>query len=135
MTVLEVRGKVAKEQVYVIGDLKRPLLRRKPAELLKLISRFDILGGDEYESKVADKYPKLFERLDVMEDRYCITLKKDAKPLQVSVLRKVPFHLYQKIKEELDRTLETRVILVHSYGGGPKKQWQGQGLRRPKQAE
>jgi len=60
--------------------------------------------------KLADKYPKLFEGLGVMKDSYCITLKEYAKPFQVSVPRKVPFPLYQKTKEELDRMLEAGVI-------------------------
>ena len=96
ITELQVQDKVAKEQVYEIADLKRPLLRRKPAELLKLISRLDSLSSDDYRGKVADKYPKLFQGLAVIKDSYCITLKEDAKPFQVSVLRKVPFPLYQK---------------------------------------
>ena len=36
---LQVQDKVAKAQVYVINDFERPLLGRKPAELLKLISK------------------------------------------------------------------------------------------------
>ena len=86
------------------------MLGRKPVELLKLISRLDSLSSDDYKSKVADKYPKWFEGLGVMKDSYRITLKEDAKPFQVSVPRKVPFPLYQKTKEELDRMLETGVI-------------------------
>ena len=83
---------------------------RKPAELLKLISRLDSLSSDDYKSKVADKYPELCEGLGVMKDSNCITLKEDAKPFQVSVPRKVPFPLYQKTKGELDRILETGAI-------------------------
>ena len=64
--------------MYVIEDLERPLQGRKPAELLKLISRLD--SSDIYKSKVADKYSKLFEGLGVMEDSYCTTLKEDVKP-------------------------------------------------------
>ena len=52
MAELQVQGKVSKEQVYVIEDLERPLLSRKPAELLKRISRFDSLRSDDYKSKV-----------------------------------------------------------------------------------
>ena len=85
---LQVHDKIAKEQVYVIENLERP------AELLTLITRLDSLSSDDYKSKVADKYPKLFEGLGVMKDSYCITLKEDARPFQVSVPRKVPFPLY-----------------------------------------
>ena len=42
-----------------------------------------------------------------MKDSYCITLKVDARPFQVSVPRKVPFPL---VSEELDRMLEAGVI-------------------------
>ena len=96
--------------MYVIEDLERPLLRKNPAELLTLISRLDSLSSDDYKSNVADKYRKLFEGLGVMKDSYCISLKEDARPFQVSVPRKVPFPLYQKTKENLDRMLETGVI-------------------------
>ena len=51
------------------------MLGRKPAELLKLISRLDSLSSDDHKSKVADKYPKLFKAQGVMKDSYCITLK------------------------------------------------------------
>ena len=99
MAELQVQDKVAKEQVYVTEDLEQPLLGREPAELLKLISRLDNLSSDDYKSKVADKYPKLFVRLGVMKDSYCITLKEDVRPFQVSIPRKVPFPLYQKLKK------------------------------------
>ena len=56
--VQESTGEV-KEQVYVTEYLERPLLGRKPAELLKLISRLDSLSSNHYKVKVADKYPKL----------------------------------------------------------------------------
>ena len=56
--VQESTGEV-KEQVYVTEYLQRPLLGRKPAELLKLISRLDSLSSNHYRIKVADKYPKL----------------------------------------------------------------------------
>lgn len=73
MAELRVHDKVAK--VYVIEDLERPLLGRKPAKLLKLMSRLDSLSSDDFKSKVADKYLKLFKGLGVMKDSYCITLK------------------------------------------------------------
>ena len=55
MAELQVQDKVTKEQVYVIEDLERPLLGRK----------LDNLSSDYYKSKVADKFPKLFEGLGV----------------------------------------------------------------------
>ena len=66
----------------MFSPLKRPLLERKPGELIKLISRLDRLHSDDYKSKVADKFPKLLEELGVMKDSYCIALKEDVKPFQ-----------------------------------------------------
>ena len=40
---LQVKDTIAKEQVYVIKDLERPLLGKEPAEHLKLVSRLDSL--------------------------------------------------------------------------------------------
>ena len=45
---LPVQDKVTKEQEYVIENLEPPFLGRKPAELLKLISRLtDSLRGNQ----------------------------------------------------------------------------------------
>ena len=94
--------------MYEREDSERPLLGRKPAELLKLISRLtDSLSRDDYKSKLS---AKLFEVLGVMKGSYSVTLKEDAKPFQVSVPRKVPFPLYQETKEELAMILEAGVI-------------------------
>ena len=67
---------------------------------------------------MASKHPQLFTGLGQVKDSYTIALKEDAKPLAISVPRKVPLPLYQKTKEELDRMLETGVIspMVCSYG-------------------
>lgn len=55
MAELQVQDKVAKEQMYVMEDLELPLPRKKPAEILKVISRLDSLSSDDYKSKVVDK--------------------------------------------------------------------------------
>ena len=107
---LQVKDTIAREQVYVIENLEWPLPCREPAEQLKLTSRLDSLSSDDYKSKVADKHPTLFQRLGTMKDSYYVKLKESTKPFQVTVPREVPLPLYQKKKEELDRTLESGVI-------------------------
>lgn len=42
---LQVKDTVAKERVYVIEDLERPLVGKEPDEHLKLISRLDSLSS------------------------------------------------------------------------------------------
>ena len=105
-----VDDKVVRELIYIVKDLERPLLGRDAAEKLKLVNRVDTVSSDDYKTKMANKYPKLFTGLRQMKDSYTITLKEDAKPFAISVPRKVPLPLYQKTKDELDRMLETGVI-------------------------
>lgn len=78
----------------------RLLLGRKPGELLKLQGRLDSLDSDKYKSKVANQLPNFLEGPAVTR----------AKFYQAPVPRKVPFSLYQKAKEELNRMLEEGVI-------------------------
>ena len=107
---LQVKDMLTKKRVYEIKDLERPLLGREPTEYLKRISRLDSLSSDDYKSKVANKYPKLFQGLGVLMDCYHITLKEGAKFFQVTVARKVLLPFYHKTKEESDRMLKSGVI-------------------------
>lgn len=76
------------------------MLGRKPGELLELQGKLDRLDSDNCKSKVANQLPNLLEGPAVMR----------AKLYQAPVPRKVPFSLYQKAKEELNRMLEEGVI-------------------------
>ena len=107
---LQVKDMLTKKRVYEIEDLEQPLLGREPTEYLKLISRLDSLSSNDYKSKVADKYPKLFQGLGVLMDCYHITLKEGAKLFQVTVPRKVLLPFYHKTKEESYRMLKSGVI-------------------------
>ena len=62
------------EDIYVVGDLARPLLGRNAAENLKL-SRVCELRSDDYKAKVVHEYPNLFTSLGKMEKEYIIKLK------------------------------------------------------------
>ena len=83
--------------------LERTFLEGKPGELLKLVSRLDSLDSDGYKGKIEDKYPMLLEGRGVMKASYCNALTEDAKPFQAPGPTQVPFPLYQKTKEDLDR--------------------------------
>ena len=92
------QGTLSKEVKEI--HLERPLVERKPGELLELQGRLDSLDSDDYKSKVANQLPNLLEGPAVTR----------AKLYQAPVPRKVPFSLYQKAKEELNRMLEEGVI-------------------------
>ena len=138
---LQVKDTIAKEQVYVIKDLERPLLGKEPAEHLKLVSRLDSFSGDYYKSKVAYKYPKLFHRLGVMKDSYQITLKKALNPSKLQFQGKSLYHCIRGKKENwIECWNQVSYPKLTSPQIGvlpwcPKKQWQSQGLHGPQQAE
>ena len=68
--------KVITELIHVVKDLERPLLGKEVAEKLK--------------TKMTSKNPQLFTCLGQIKKTYTITLKEDAKPIAISVPRKVP---------------------------------------------
>ena len=68
------------------------------------------LTTDDYKAKVMCDCPQLFEGLGTMKDEYTIKLKDDAKPLALTVPRKVPMPLYEETRHEIERMLKIGVI-------------------------
>lgn len=87
------------EKIYVVRNLRVPLLSRTASVRLKLIARVDTINKET----VTKAYPKLCEGLGRVQKPYTIKLKPDAKPFSLKVPRRVPLPLMGKVKEELDR--------------------------------
>lgn len=51
---------------------------------------------------IINKYHDVFQGLGKLKGRYHITLKEEATP-SISSTRKVPFAIYQQLKEELQK--------------------------------
>ena len=83
---------------------------------MKLLSKINevenpkVLEESEYQQKIVDQYPKLFEGLGELEGEYNIKLKEFSKPFALNVPRKVPFQLLDKTKREIERMLDMGVI-------------------------
>ena len=92
--------------MYVIRNLKRPLLGRPAIEALKIVSLVEPVS----ESNIAKQFPRLFKRLGKMEGYYEIRLKDDVKPFALSTPRGVALPLLSKVKAELQQMENIGVI-------------------------
>ena len=111
-------SKETNQDIYVVKDLKEPLLGKKAIEQLDLIKRINMVetketsieSGEDCGSKMKRKYPNLFKGLGKLEKEYKITMKKDAKPFKSSALRRISLPMRKKVKKELDRLLQEDII-------------------------
>ena len=100
-----------KSDVYVIANLKRPLLGRPALEPLGIIRRiYSVQSGEATSGSWRQKYPGLFKGIGTMPGEYCISLKDDAIPYSVNVARRVPIPLLPKVKKQLEKMVEDGII-------------------------
>lgn len=104
--------------VYVIQQLKTPLLGREAIVLLNVLQPphrissmnhtdcFDMQNSRD----IALQYPKIFNEMGEFKDVVSIKLKEDAKPFVQSVPRPVPIPMMNKLKAEIDRLLSLKII-------------------------
>ena len=91
----------AKQEIYVVNDLQRPLLGRPAIESLRVaIQVSEILPHKEV---VVSKFPHIFKGLGRMTGAYHIRLRDDATPYALTVPRRVAIPLMPKVKSELER--------------------------------
>nr|XP_057913595.1 uncharacterized protein LOC131107503 [Doryrhamphus excisus] len=64
----------------------------------------------ELEADMKKLYPKVFTGLGLLKGEYKIKLKEDARPYALSLPRRVPLPLYDKVKAELKRMEKMGVI-------------------------
>eukprot|EP00118_Oscarella_pearsei_P023104 m.272463 g.272463 ORF g.272463 m.272463 type:complete len:1311 (+) comp40563_c0_seq3:40-3972(+) len=99
---------VIQETVYVVKNLRLPLLGRPAIEKLGILRRVDSLENDCAE--IQEKYPRLFTGLGKLKEEYKIAMKDDAIPFALSTSRRVPIPLMPKVKAELERMERLKVI-------------------------
>ena len=98
----------AKEDVYVVEGLNRPLLGRPAIEALGLVARLATV--DKLELRPATQFPALFHGLGKLQGEYTIQLQEGAKPFALSTPRRVAIPLLKAVKQELQRMEELGVI-------------------------
>ena len=98
----------AKEDVYVVEGLNRPLLGRPAIEALGVVARLATV--DKQELRPATQFPALFHGLSKLQGEYTIQLQEGAKPFALSTPRRVAIPLLKAVKQELQRMEELGVI-------------------------
>ncbi|KAK7114087.1 hypothetical protein V1264_000209 [Littorina saxatilis] len=96
------------QDMYVIENLKEPLLGRPAIEALQLLERINTVETPK--TSIKDDFPKLFEGLGKLGHTYKIAMKENAIPYAVSAPRRIPLPMQQKVKNKLKRLEELDVI-------------------------
>ena len=96
------------------------MLSRFDSQNLNLINKIETINkfesnSEDYEGKIAAKYPKLFKGLGQSAGEYSITLKDHSTPFALSVPRKAPLPLFSKTKAEIQRILDIGAIKKLKY--------------------
>ena len=101
-------GETSSEQeLYVVDNLKKPLLGRPAIEELKLIKR---INSVDKENKYKQEFPELFVGLGRMKNVYTIRLQENAQPFAISTPRRLPLPMKGKVQEELKKLEELDII-------------------------
>ncbi|KAL2104369.1 hypothetical protein ACEWY4_001237 [Coilia grayii] len=107
--VMRYKDRTTTQPVYVVQKLATPLLGLPAISDLKLLHVVDSVI--ELEADMKTQYPKVFTGLGCLTGEYRIKLKEDAKPYALSLPRRVPLPLHDKVKEELQRMEKMGVIV------------------------
>jgi len=102
-SILNLRGKECRETLFVIRNLKQPLLGRPAISALSLI-KYTELQNDSESFKVSSvDFPELFSPYPgiLKGDPYVIKMKNDTQPYAVVTPRRIPLPLVDKVKTEL----------------------------------
>ena len=114
--MLESQDKFSVQDIYVVKGLTKPILSRPAIQALSIINNVKVSSVDadlvtqKTESYYCARYPKVFKGLGKTNWTYAIALYPDAKPFVLSVSRRVPLPLMDKVKAELTRMEELGVI-------------------------
>ena len=93
---------------FVVPGADKPLLGLEACERLGLVKRVADVKKDTYEA-LKEEYKELFEGLGCLPGQHTIVVDPTVPPV-VHACRKVPFALHDKLKEELRRMVDLKVI-------------------------
>ena len=97
----------AKEEIYVVKGLNKPLLGRPAIEELRLVRR---VAAIDKEPSPMEQFPALFQGLGKLQGDYTIQLQAGARPFAQSTPRRVAIPLLQSVKKELQRMENLGVV-------------------------
>ena len=92
------------QDIYVVGNLRQPLLGKPAIEALKVV----VFVFDEPVQKadMVKQFPDVFKGLGKLKDNYSIKLRDNTTPYALTTPRRVPISLLPKVKEELPKNGE-----------------------------
>ena len=103
-----------KETIFVIKELRQPLLGRTAIKMLSLLSFNDHISLHSLTSldELGDQYHGLFSLHPglLVGKPYHIKLKQDAVPYAIAAPRRIPLPIFDKVKAEIKRMEEMDII-------------------------
>ena len=97
-------GKESTQEIYVMENLKEPLLGRPAINALNLVQKVDTIHCDDsrrIEQEVKKMYPNLLKGLGELEGEFSVKLTPGSAPYVITTPRRVALPLMPKVKEEL----------------------------------
>ena len=105
---LEMDNRVIEDLVYVIKNLKRPLLGKPTIKKLELLHFIDSVEDES--TGWSKEFPKLFTGLGCMQSEVKVTLDQTVTPFAQAVPRRVPAARKAPLLAELQRMEKMKVI-------------------------
>ena len=107
-------GEQTRQDIYVVRNLKNPLLGKPAIEALNLIQKVVRIQSDvsynDIEAEGKANHPRLFKGLRELKGEFKIKLKPDSTPFVSTTPRRVALPLMSKVKAELERMENLGVI-------------------------
>ena len=94
------------QDIYVVRNLRQPLLGKPAIEALKVV----VFVEPVQKADMVKQFPDVFKGLGKLKDDYTIKLRDNATPYALTTPRRVPIPLLPKVKEELQRMEKLGVI-------------------------
>ena len=108
MYVMLLMARVKCQFFFIVTDNNLPPVLGLPtSEKLSLIKR--VIGNIEITNRIELSYPECFGEIGCLSHTYHIELNPNVKPVIVPP-RKIPHSLKPKLKKELDRMVEMKII-------------------------
>ena len=107
-TQVKNKGKEYNMSFYVVKGNRQPLMGLSDCVRLGLVKRVNAVERDAKQN-IADEYPDVFKGLGCLPGKHHIEVKENAQPVK-NACRKVPFPIRDKLKAQLDKMENDRVI-------------------------
>ena len=106
---LQWQQKNVREEIYIIENVKKPLLGRAAIENLGILVRLGMVEK-RAQKNYCLTYPTFFTGLGKLQGEYRVKLAPGAIPFSISAPRRIPYPLRPKVHDELNRMEQLGVI-------------------------